>query len=89
MGKGVKTEWDDQYVRERSNSKNGVLVEMRLYSEGDRLVFVLGRATEALAEISRESSGYSGYADFVQTGPGVQGELEMMMGEIGEDRTND
>jgi hypothetical protein len=60
-------------------------VEMRLYPEGDRLVFVLGRATEALAEISRESSCY---ADFVVAGPGVQAEVERMMGEIEEDETD-
>jgi hypothetical protein len=73
-------DFEREYWSERSNSLNGVLVEMRLYSEGDRLMFVLGRATEALADFSRECS-----ANFVVMGPGVWDEMDRAMKGIQDD----
>ena len=73
-------DFEREYWSERSNSLNGVLVEMRLYSERDRLMFVLGRATEALADFSRESS-----ANFMIMGPGVWDEMDRAMKGIQDD----
>ena len=73
-------DFEQEYLSERSNSLNGVLVEMRLYSEGDRLMFVLSRATEVLGDLSREPS-----ANFVVMGPGVWDQMDKAMKGIKDD----
>jgi hypothetical protein len=42
--------WEKEYASERSNSPNGVLVEIRLYGQNDRSTWLVSRIYESLSK---------------------------------------
>ena len=46
-----KDPWEEEYARERSNSPNGVLVEICLYGQNDRSTWLVSRISESLSRL--------------------------------------
>lgn len=78
------TVWEAEYLKERSNSTNGVLVEMRIYGENDRTGWLLNRIGTSLAELQR----VSGKDTWIITSPSVSEEVDRMLRELSYEELN-
>lgn len=75
------TIWEAEYLKERSNSPNGVLVEMRVYGENDRTGWLLSRISASLSALEKVSRNDS----WIITSPSVSEEVDRMLKDLSFD----
>ena len=76
--KGGVNEWEREYLKVRSNSANGVLVEMDLYGENDRSNWLIGKITKSLEAMDRSTRNNN----WVIFSPGVAEQIDEMMRDL-------
>ena len=75
--------WEEEYARERSNSPNGVLVEICLYGQNDRSTWLVSRISESLSKLSKLGSGLE-KGEWTFHASGITDHIDEMMRDLEE-----